>query len=147
MKKLFGNQRKRYRNLFNNSPLGIYRTTVDGKIILANPAIMKMLGYDDLQELLRRDLEHEGYNENSLNRIDFKNAIEKHGEVKGIEVRWLKKDGSTVVLRESAKCIRDDNNEVLYYDGTVEDITEQVNAIKALKESEEKFRTFSGKVT
>jgi PAS domain S-box-containing protein len=136
---------KRYRNLFNNSPLGIYRTTVDGKIILANPAIMKMLGYDDLQELMRRDLEHEGYNENSLNRIDFKNAIEKHGEVKGIEVRWLKKDGSTVVLRESAKCIRDDNNEVLYYDGTVEDITEQVNAINALKESEEKFRTLSEK--
>jgi PAS domain S-box-containing protein len=136
---------KRYRNLFNNSPLGIYRTTPDGKIILANPAIMKMLGYDDLRELIRRDLEQEGYDENSLKRSDFKFAIEKYGEVKGIEVKWLKKDGSTVILRESAKCVRDENNNVLYYDGTVEDITEQVNAIKALKESEEKFRTLSEK--
>jgi PAS domain S-box-containing protein len=136
---------KRYRNLFNNSPLGIYRTTPDGKILLANPAIIKMLGYSNLQELVRRDLEQEGYGESSYKRSDFKITIEKYGEVKGLEVKWVKKDNSTIVLRESAKCVRDENNKVLYYDGTVEDITEQINALKALKESEEKFRTLSEK--
>jgi PAS domain S-box-containing protein len=136
---------KRYRNLFNNSPLGIYRTSPDGKILLANPAIIKMLGYSDLQELIQRDLEQEGYDESSFKRKDFKSKIESQGEIKGIEVKWLKKDGSTIILRESAKCVRDENKEVLYYDGTVEDITEQVNALTALKESEEKFRTLSEK--
>ncbi|MDR3627256.1 MAG: PAS domain S-box protein, partial [Ignavibacteriaceae bacterium] len=135
----------RYRNLFNNSPLGIYRTTPDGRILLANPAIIKMLGYNSLQELVRRDLEKEGYGEYSSKRSDFKNEIEKYGEVKGIEVEWIKKDGSTIILRENAKCVKDENNNVLYYDGTVEDITEQVNALNALKESEEKFRTLSEK--
>ena len=67
--------------------------------MLANPAIIKMLGYNNLQELVRRNLEQEGYDNSSYTRSDFKYSIERHGEVKGIEVKWIKKDGSTAIFK------------------------------------------------
>ena len=134
---------KRYRDLFENSPIGIYRTTPDGKILLANPVILKMLGYNSLLELKERNLEKEGYSEHSYSQEEFKKNIEANGNITGLESKWVKKDGTEIFVRENAKCIYDDNGEPLYYEGTVEDITEKIEAIEALKESEEKFRNLS----
>jgi len=50
-----------YRNLFENTPIGIYRTTPDGRILMANPALLEMLGYSSLEELAAHNLEPEGY--------------------------------------------------------------------------------------
>ena len=114
---------ERFRSLYENSTMGIYRTTPDGRILLANDALVKMLGYSSFKELSLRELTKDGY-EPTYERKQFIDKIEKHGEVIGFEAEWSRKDGTPVYIRESAKAIRGSDQQTLYYDGTVEDITE-----------------------
>jgi len=130
---------ERFRSLYENATLGLYRTTPDGKILLANPALIKMLGYSSFDELARRNLEKEGF-DLSYSRKHFIEIIEKEGEVKGLESAWTRRDGSEIYVRESARSIRDSHGKILYYDGTVEDITERKKVEIALRESETRFR-------
>jgi len=131
---------EKFRNIFYNSPLGIYRTTPEGKILAANPAILELLGFSSIEELERRNLESEGFDEEESPRSKFKKLIQNDGGVNGLESTWTKKDGSEVFVREYARAIRDDKGKIIYYDGTVEDITETKKALENLKESEEKYR-------
>ncbi len=130
---------ERYRGLFNNSPLGIYRTTPDGRILAANPSLVAMLGYNTFAELAARNLEAGGYDAD-YPRARFKEMVEGSGEIRGLEGVWHRRDGSEVYVRENARCIRDERGKVLYYEGTVEDITEHRLADAALAASEAKYR-------
>ena len=131
---------ERFKSLFENAVLGIYRTTPDGQILLANPALCKMLGCPSLEELQQRNLEKDGFHP-AYPRSSYKREIEKKGVIVGLEASWATSDGRTVFVRESARAIRDVGGRVLYYEGTVEDITERKRAEEALRESEEKFRS------
>lgn len=128
-----------FKSIFENAVLGIYRTTPDGKVLAANPTLVKMLGYSSFEELKKRNLEKEGFGP-TYNRKEFKERLEREGEIKGLEAAWIKKDGSLLYIRENARVIKDENGNVLYYEGTIEDITDKKYAEKALKESEEKYR-------
>jgi len=130
---------ERFRSLYENSTMGLYRTTPDGKILLANPALVEMLGYASFEELAQRNLEEEGY-EAGYERNEFQTQIEQDGEVRGLESSWRKKDGTPIFIHESAKAIRDSYGKMLYYEGTVEDITERKQAEKLLEENEKKYR-------
>ena len=131
---------EKFRNIFYNSPLGIYRTTPDGKILAANPAILDLLGFSSIEELEKRNLESEGFDTDVSPRSEFKNLMENENGVNGLESAWVKEDGSIVYVREYARAIKDDQDTIIYYDGTVEDITETKKALENLKESEEKYR-------
>jgi PAS domain S-box-containing protein len=131
---------ERFKSLFENAVLGIYRTTPDGQILLANPALCRMLGCPSLEELQQRNLEKDGFHP-AYPRSSYKREIEKKGVIIGLEASWATSDGRTVFVRESARAIRDAGGRVLYYEGTVEDITERKRAEEALRESEEKFRS------
>ena len=113
----------RYRSLFEQSPLGIYRTKPDGTIVAASPALLRLLGYASFEELASRNLELDGY-EPRYPRREFKEWVERDGEVIGFESAWLRKDGRVVEVRESARAVRDPSDRTLYYEGTVEDVTE-----------------------
>jgi PAS domain S-box-containing protein len=115
---------ERYRSLFEQSPLGIYRTTPDGRILDANPALLQMLGYASADELRSRNLEESGFQPEYL-RETFKDTIEREGEVRASETVWTTKDGRRLHVRENAKPIRDAYGKILYYEGAVEDITQQ----------------------
>ncbi len=130
---------ERFRGLYENATIGLYRTTPDGKIFLANRAMVKMLGYTSFEEISTRNLEKIGF-EPSYSRRQFNKKFENESEVRGLESVWTRKDGSLVYIRESARAIRDAEGNILYYDGTVEDITERKVAEKALRISEEKYR-------
>jgi PAS domain S-box-containing protein len=107
--------------LLEGLPIGVYRTTPDGRVLMANPALLRMLGYDSLAELSSRDLNHEF--EPEYARSGFKQSLVQSGEVIGLESTWRRKDGSVFYARENAKVVRDGRGSVLYFEGTVEDIT------------------------
>ena len=131
---------ERFRDIFENAVLGLYQTTPDGRIILSNPALVRMLGYSSFEELSRRNLEKDGYAP-QYPRAAFRERIEREGQVTGLEAAWIRKDGTTLFIRENAAAVRDQEGNTLYYEGTVEDITEQKRAVEALRESEAKFRS------
>ncbi len=121
----------RFRSLYENTTIGLYRTTPDGNILLANPALVKMLGYKSFQDLAQRNLEKDGF-EPSYQRKEFLGKIERDGEVKNLESTWIDQDGATIVVLENARAIRDSQNKTIFYDGTVEDITNWKRAGEAL---------------
>jgi len=136
---------ERFRTLYEDSTIGIYRTTPDGRIQLANPALIRMLGYSSFDDLSTRSLEEEDY-EPSYSRRQFVDSIERDGEVKGLESAWKRKDGTIFFARESARACRDAHGNTLYYDGTVEDITERKRAEEALAQERFLLQAFMNNV-
>ncbi|MCX6565029.1 MAG: PAS domain S-box protein [Candidatus Aminicenantes bacterium] len=130
---------ERFRTLYENATVGLYRTMPDGLILLANPTLLRILGYDTFEELAARNLEMEGFGP-EYSRASFKNRVEKDGLIQGLEAAWKKKNGATVYVRESAQAIFDPAGRVKYYEGTVEDVTERKRAELELLASETKFR-------
>lgn len=126
----------RYRNIFESAVIGIYRTTPDGKILMANPTLVKMLGFNSFDELSERNLEDVGFETNS-NRQLFRKLIEENGSLTGYESVWKKKDGQTVYISENSKVFYNVQGEVIYYEGTVEDISERKRVERTLRESKE----------
>jgi PAS domain S-box-containing protein len=118
---------ERLRSMFENTMMGLYRTAPDGHILMANSALLRMLGFSSFEELARRNLEEEGY-EPGYPRSIFKQHMESRGEVVGLESAWTRRDGTVLFVRESARAVRDKAGKTLFYEGTVEDITERRRA-------------------
>ncbi|HVM71324.1 MAG TPA: PAS domain S-box protein, partial [Anaerolineales bacterium] len=131
---------ERFRSLYENATIGLYRTTPDGRILMANPSLVKMLGFDSFEQLAQRNLAEKDY-EPDYPRAQFVAAIEKDGYVTGLENAWRRRDGTTMLIRESARLTRDAQGHALYYDGTVEDITERKRAEEKLAEERSLLRT------
>lgn len=127
---------KQYRDLFENSPAGIYRTTPDGRVLLANPSFQRMTGYS-IDELASINLEENGLE--SPPRSYFRETIEREGKIEGYESSWLRPDGNKIYVRENARVIRAPDGSVLYYEGTAEDVTLQKKAEGALQEEKKKL--------
>ena len=130
---------ERFRDLFKNSVLGIYKTTPDGRILMANPALVRMLGYTSFEELSKRNLEEEGF-EPAYPRSDFKELIEREGQIIGLESAWIRRDKTTLFVRENTRAIYDDAGNILCYEGTVEDITKRKKAEEAFQKERDKLR-------
>jgi PAS domain S-box-containing protein len=130
---------ERFRSLYENATIGIYRTTPDGKILLANPALVRMLGFSSFEDLAHRNLEVEGY-EPDYPRAKFLKILEKEDKIIGLESAWHQRNGNNLYVRESASVIRDEEGKILYYDGNVEDITYRKQVDEALRESEKRLR-------
>lgn len=130
-----------FRRLFENIAIGLYRTTPDGRILFGNPALVKMLGYTSFEKLSERNLEQDGLDRNR-SREEFKTRMERDGQVAGSETEWKKADGSAVWVRESARVVQDSAGNILFYEGTAEDITYRKEMEQALRKSEEQYRSF-----
>lgn len=126
------NEEERYRSFYENSAIGIYRTTPAGEILQANRALVHMLGYESFEELAERDLLGKGANPD-YPRAKFVERIERDGYVSGFESFWIRADGSRRWLQENAWLTRDREGRPLYYDGTVDDVTR-------LKEEQIRYR-------
>ncbi len=124
---------ERFRSLYENATIGIYRTTPDGRVLLANPALVEMLGYDDVEALEDRNLEESDVYPPEYTREEWRDRVEEEGVIRGLEVVWKRRDGSRMYARESARTVRDEEGNVLYYEGTVEDITERKRAEEELE--------------
>ena len=132
---------ERFRELYDNAKIGMYRTTPEGAILMANKALVKLLGYSSFEKLTLRNLETGSYKQ-SGQRDQFLEKFENNDEVNDLESIWEHQDGSKIFVRESALVIRAKDGTILYFDGVVEDITERKRAEDALLESELKYRAF-----
>ena len=133
MQKKLKESEERFRSLYENTTIGLYRTTPDGHIVMANPSLIKMLGFTSFEELANRNLEAIGL-EARYPRSKFKKLMEEKGQVQGFQSAWKRKDGTPVYIKESAKALKDEKGNILYYEGTVEDITERHLAERELEQ-------------
>ncbi len=113
-----------FEDFARNVPVGIYRTTPDGRILMANPALVAMLGYERFEDLAERNLEEGGF-EPQYPRSHFKEQIEQYGFVNGLESVWVRLDGRPIHVVEHARAVRDEAGRTLFYEGTVLDVTAQ----------------------
>ena len=130
----------RFRGLYEHAVIGFYRTTPEGRVVLANPALLQMLGFSSLDELAQRNLEQQGY-QPTYSRTTFKERVEREGQILGLEAAWTRRDGTALFVRENCRVIRDAAGRIAYYDGSVEDITARKRTEDALRESEGQYRT------
>ena len=126
-----------YRSIFENAIEGFYQSTPEGKFLIVNPAMARILGYDSPEDLLDhiQDLSHQYY-ASSERRKEFKRLLESQGTVQNFESEVLRKDGGKIWISSNARMVKDEKGKRLYYEGFVTDITEHKRAEAALLEGE-----------
>ncbi|PKL82762.1 MAG: hypothetical protein CVV24_08375 [Ignavibacteriae bacterium HGW-Ignavibacteriae-3] len=118
---------KKFRNLFENSVEGIFQFTREGKFIILNPALIKMLGYTAEDEIKKIGLVNDVFKRKSDWELLSK-LLEKQGKVRNFRVPYKKKDGSEITVRMNVRTFEDEENEQIIYEGSLQDITQQVQA-------------------
>jgi PAS domain S-box-containing protein len=113
----------RYRDVFENVPIGLYRSGPDGTHIDVNPAMVQILGFDTVQDYLASNA-HDLYVD-PRDRQAWQETIDREGVVRGFEERLRRPDGRVIWVRDSATAVRDETGAVVMYDGNIEDITER----------------------
>lgn len=114
---------EKYRKLFQNAMYGVFLAKPDGSLSDVNPALVEMLGYASKEELLTKNVERDVY-ENPAERQAIIKTATPEKRVEGIEVNWLRKDGTTIPVRISGAAMVDDNGDV-QYEVIVENIAER----------------------
>jgi PAS domain S-box-containing protein len=124
-----------YRKLFEGSVDGIYVTTPAGTLLNANPALARMMGHEAPEDLIRsiNDIAHTIYVEPQVRAV-YQSMMQRDGIVREFEYQVRRRDGKILWLSDSATAVRDENGEVVRYEGTVRDITDQKRAEEAIAE-------------
>jgi PAS domain S-box-containing protein len=125
----------RFTELFESLQEGIYITTPDGTIVDVNPALVRMLGYDSKDELLKRQVP-EIFIDRAERKI-VKEEVESQPKIQGREITLVRKDGTSIVCLNTAAAVRDNSGRVLRYQGALMDITERREIERRLHQQQE----------
>ena len=123
---------EKYRSLFERVPVGLYQTTPQGEILDANPALVDMLGYPDLDSLLGVNVSDIFVH--GMARREQLSLLDEEQVVPDYEIRLQRYDGSQLWAKDSSRVVKDENGNVLYYQGSLVDITERVNLQREVEE-------------
>jgi len=134
---------ERYRRLFENATVGIFQTTLEGKVLDVNPALAAMHGFSSPQECIAsvKDVGRQLY-VNPEQRRGVLQLLEKQGDIHGLEVNFYRKDRSKIWVSMNVRQVRDAQGNVLYLEGITQDITERKGMEEALLREKERFRSF-----
>ncbi len=124
---------KRYRSLVTNLPVGIFRSTPQGKIVSANPAMAKIYGYDSEGEVV--EVSAVDFYSQYVDRKKMLDELEKKDFLLGYETLEKKKDGSFIWVSTNYKAVRDSEGKIDYIDGVVIDITQRKKADSLIKKN------------
>ena len=135
---------EQYRSIFENAVEGIFQTTKDGRYLVANPTLARIYGYDSVAELQASvtDIGRRLY-VNAGRRAEFQRQIEETGEIHQFDSEIYRKDGSVIWISEHARAAYDEAGALLYYEGTVEDITERKRNEELLEKLNRQLRDTS----
>jgi diguanylate cyclase (GGDEF)-like protein/PAS domain S-box-containing protein len=129
----------RFRGLYESVLEGVYQCAPDGRILAANPAFVKMLGYASAEEMYALPSVSMLY-WNPAERPSFERRLDAEGEIHNAEVWLRRRDGQLVVVLESARVLRDEERCVVAYEGTVADITARKRAEQAVFAEKERLQ-------
>jgi adenylate cyclase len=123
-----------YRSIFENAVDGIFQTTPSGRYLSANPALAKIYGYESPTELVAQisDISKQLY-VRPTRRAEFIAYMQQYGTVSDFESQVRRKDGSRIWISEDARAVKDPNGTLLYYEGSVRDISERRQAEEELR--------------
>jgi PAS domain S-box-containing protein/putative nucleotidyltransferase with HDIG domain len=123
---------QRYRSLFDGVPVGLYRTSTKEKFLDANPALVEMLGFPDRESLMA--VNFGDLYENIEEREQLLSTLVKKGLVQDHPARLRRKDGEVIWVEGNTRAIKDDDGQILHLEGSLKDVTEQVQTNMALRQ-------------
>jgi phosphoserine phosphatase RsbU/P len=128
---------EKYHGVFDHLVEGIFQTTPDGRYLMANAALARIYGYDNPEELMQglTDISRRLYVQEGR-RDEFIRLMQEHDVLSGFESQVFRRDGTVIWISENCRAIRDSKGRLLYYEGTVEDTTQQRSAEEKLRHSE-----------
>lgn len=129
---------KKYRSIFDNSAEGLFQSTLDGKFITVNKALVSILGYDDEEDLMKIDIRKDLY-KYPQERLRLFNKLQKDGIVKNERVTLKRKNGSEIIVRLNDRIISDEQTGI-YFEGNMQNITQQVKAEQEREKAENALR-------
>ena len=126
---------EKYRNIFENAVMGMYQVTPGGRYLSVNPVLARIHGYGSPEEMMQSitDIAHQLYVDPGR-RAQLGRLMEEDGFVKDFEIIMRRKDGSLHWVSNTARAIRGADGTILYYEGTIEDITSRKLASEELKQ-------------
>ena len=113
-----------FRSVVEDAPYGIYRASITGRFLQVNPALQKMLGYEQTPDLLRMDLAADIFLYNAEYRR-LTELLSRNKEIKDLETEWKRQDNTSITVRCSGRSIRDENGVPAYFEVFAEDVTER----------------------
>ncbi|MGE0679975.1 MAG: response regulator [Candidatus Binatia bacterium] len=126
----------KYRSIFENAVEGIFQTTTDGRYLSVNPALARIYGYETPEDLMSSLTNISGQlYVTPARRTEFARRLQEKNTVSGFESQVYRCDGRVIWITENARAVRDPNGALLYYEGTVEDITERKQAEEELRQA------------
>ena len=135
----------KFRSLFENVRDGVYQSTPEGRFLTVNPAFVRMFGYESEDAVLQTSIDKDLYAD-PADRERFRDVLREQGEVRGLEVRLKKKNGDEIIVLENAYAVRGENDALLYFEGTVTDITSRKQAEERLKRQAELLKMQAGEL-
>jgi len=124
------------RELFEGVPIGLYRSTPDGRILDVNRSLVELLGFSNRCALLSTPAPR--LYVDPADRERWTTMVRETGEVRAFEVRMRRHTGGVIWVRHSARAVLDAEGRV-EFEGSIEDITERTCAERALRVSEERY--------
>jgi PAS domain S-box-containing protein len=127
---------KKYRTIVENAAGGIYQITPEGQYLSANPAMARILGYASPEQILRevRSAFDQVYADKKHSETFF-GAINVKDGMRDCESRVMQKDGTVIWVQENTRAVADESGSILYYEGSMEDITQRKQAEIGLREA------------
>jgi PAS domain S-box-containing protein len=126
---------RKYRELFENILEGVYQTSPDGRILAANPELLRMLGFSSQEELSVPGVVRDTFVDPDLH-LTLRDRLERDGSYANVEFQLRTRDHRIITVRENGRVVRDENGDVLYYEGTLTDITGQIKFEKQLRQAQ-----------
>lgn len=111
-----------FRGIFSTMQHGFYRLSPDDTFLMVNPAMVAMLGCSSEKDLIGKKICELGF-ATPVSRKQLTGAFEKNGAMTSLESEWTTRDGSVITVVENIRPVRGKKGEILYYEGSVQDIT------------------------